>query len=181
MCNECLQDKEFSAFYKSTKASDGLQHKCKECQKEVMRKHRASEEQREYRISYYNENFERIREYGRLYKKSLLIKDGPKWRIIHKMRLRVFRALTSKKPSKNRIIKTIGCTPYFLKQYIESKFSKGMKWTNRHRWHIDHIIPISSFDLSLTEEQEKCFHYTNMQPLWSTDNILKSNKILTTS
>jgi hypothetical protein len=46
-------------------------------------------------------------------------------------------------------------------------------------WHVDHIIPCSSFDLTDSEQQKKCFHYTNLQPLWAIDNLKKSNKILT--
>ena len=52
-----------------------------------------------------------------------------------------------------------------------------MSWSNRGEWHIDHIIPCSSFNLLDEKEQEKCFHYTNLQPLWAAENLSKSNKI----
>jgi hypothetical protein len=51
-----------------------------------------------------------------------------------------------------------------------------MSWENYGKWHIDHIIPCSSFNLSLPEEQRNCFHYSNLQPLWAKDNIFKANK-----
>ena len=53
-----------------------------------------------------------------------------------------------------------------------------MKWDNHglYGWHIDHIQPCNSFDLSNEEEQKKCFHYSNMQPLWAFDNLSKGAK-----
>jgi hypothetical protein len=55
-----------------------------------------------------------------------------------------------------------------------------MSWENHgtYGWHIDHIIPCDAFDFTKIEEQKKCFHYTNLQPLWREDNLKKSNKIL---
>jgi len=82
-------------------------------------------------------------------------------------------------------LKLIGCSIEFLKSYLASKFTPGMTWNNRgtgangrgmQEWHIDHIIPCSSFDLSKPSEQSKCFHCTNLQPLWAKDNLAKSNK-----
>jgi hypothetical protein len=71
----------------------------------------------------------------------------------------------------------IGCSISKLKIYLESKFIEGMSWHNRELWHIDHIIPCDSFDLSNPDQQKKCFHYTNLQPLWKEDNLKKSNKL----
>jgi len=65
----------------------------------------------------------------------------------------------------------------FLITWLECKFKEGMTWENRHLWHIDHIIPCSSFDLTKPEEQSKCFHYTNLQPLWARENLAKGSKI----
>ena len=71
----------------------------------------------------------------------------------------------------------LGCTVDFLKKYLESKFVEGMNWQNYgNGWHIDHIIPCASFDLSKPEEQRKCFHFSNLQPLWAVDNIRKGAK-----
>lgn len=76
-------------------------------------------------------------------------------------------------------IDDLGCTVDEFIIYIESKFLAGMNWDNHGRrgWHLDHIIPISSFDLSNREEFLKAVHYTNIQPLWAIDNLRKSNKI----
>jgi len=70
----------------------------------------------------------------------------------------------------------LGCTIAELKKYLELKFKSGMKWNNYGKWHIDHIKPCAKFDLSDPAEQQKCFHYTNLQPLWATENLKKSHK-----
>jgi hypothetical protein len=76
-------------------------------------------------------------------------------------------------------IKDLGCSVNLLKLYIESKFLPDMTWDNwgKDGWHIDHIIPISNFDLTNREEFLKACHYTNLQPLWALDNFMKSDKL----
>jgi hypothetical protein len=78
-----------------------------------------------------------------------------------------------------RTMELIGCKLDDLKAHLENKFQPGMSWKNHKidTWHIDHIVPCDSFNLEDPEEQKKCFHYTNLQPLWAIDNIRKSNKI----
>ena len=73
----------------------------------------------------------------------------------------------------------IGCTPQELKQHLESQFTEGMTWENYglHGWHIDHIVPLSKFDLSKEENIKLASHYSNLQPLWAIDNMKKGNKI----
>lgn len=74
----------------------------------------------------------------------------------------------------------LGCTIEELKIYLESKFQEGMTWENHTHdgWHIDHIIPISKFDLTDEVQMKKACHYTNLQPLWAGDNLKKHAKIL---
>jgi hypothetical protein len=68
-----------------------------------------------------------------------------------------------------------GCTIPELRSHLESQFQPGMTWDNYglHGWHIDHIIPCASFDLTDPEQQKACFHYTNLQPLWAEENLKK--------
>lgn len=75
-------------------------------------------------------------------------------------------------------IELLGADIQTVRNHLEKQFLEGMSWDNHSiiGWHIDHIKPCDSFDLTDVEEQKKCFHYTNLQPLWYKDNILKSNQ-----
>jgi hypothetical protein len=81
------------------------------------------------------------------------------------------RAVMARKTSSTTIL--LGCSILELKSHLESLFREGMAWDNHGKWHIDHIIPCSSFNLVDPAEQYKCFHYTNLQPLWAHDNLSK--------
>jgi hypothetical protein len=98
--------------------------------------------------------------------------------LVGRVRARVREALSrSGIPRKQSTLTLIGCTAVELKAYIESRFSPGMSWGNRRLWHVDHIIPISKFDLSDPIQQAAAFHYTNLQPLWAADNLRKGDKV----
>lgn len=99
------------------------------------------------------------------------------YNIIRRVRKRLYSFLKSHNiTKKNKTFDIVGCSPEFLKEYIEKQFTEGMSWVNRNEWHIDHIIPLSS--AKTEEEIYKLCHYTNLQPLWAEDNIKKGNKII---
>lgn len=79
---------------------------------------------------------------------------------------------------RGKSLKYLGCSVDEYKKYIESKWKEGMRWTNRGvtGWHIDHIIPLSKFELSNEEERFKAFNYKNTQPLWFRENLIKRDK-----
>ena len=70
----------------------------------------------------------------------------------------------------------IDCTIEALKHWLSYQFAPGMTWDNYGEWHIDHVRPCASFDLTDPEQQKQCFHWTNLQPLWAEDNLKKSHK-----
>ncbi len=74
-------------------------------------------------------------------------------------------------------VRDLGCTIPELKAYLEAQFRPGMSWDNwaRDGWHIDHRKPLAKFDLSDPEQLRQACHYTNLQPLWASENISKSD------
>ncbi len=88
------------------------------------------------------------------------------------LRARIRVALKSYKKSESTK-RLIGCDLDFYRNYLESRFTKGMTWEKhgKNGWHIDHIIPCSKFDLSDLEQRKLCFHYTNTIPRWATTAI----------
>lgn len=78
------------------------------------------------------------------------------------------------------VVKDLGCTIEELRHYIESKFQYGMTWDNWSvsGWHIDHVIPLASFNLADRTQFLKAAHYTNLQPLWAKDNLRKGNHVI---
>jgi len=98
------------------------------------------------------------------------------FRIACNLRTRLHSALNGKSKSK-ATLELLGCSIDELRKHLESQFQDGMTWENYglHGWHIDHTKPCASFDLTLDEDQKKCFHYTNLQPLWAEDNLSKGD------
>lgn len=74
--------------------------------------------------------------------------------------------------------KLLGCSLSELRQHLEKQFQPGMQWSNYgfYGWHIDHIRPLSKFDLSDPAQQQEAFHFSNLQPLWAKENLEKRAK-----
>jgi len=79
-------------------------------------------------------------------------------------------------PKKGSAIENLGCTMSELIVYLENQFQQGMSWENYGKWHIDHVRPLSGFDLSDPEQVKNACHYSNLQPLWAADNMSKGNR-----
>lgn len=68
-----------------------------------------------------------------------------------------------------------------LRRHLERQFKQGMDWSNRDKWHIDHIIPVASFSFSSWEDEDfkRCYALSNLRPMWAKDNLKKNAKVLT--
>lgn len=126
------------------------------------------------RKKYRQDNAEKIR----VYRKTQ--RTIPHHRFRHRLANRIRAAVKAKGVKKlHRTENLLGCTIQFFMGHLEQKFQAGMAWDNYGEWHIDHIIPCASFNLLIESEQLRCFHYTNLQPLWAQDNLRKSSQIVT--
>jgi hypothetical protein len=141
--------------------------------------------------SYYN-NIENKRKQGKAYrernKEKIALRDKLKFRKYYKtdpvfkmtnmLRVRVSSMMRKLKTNKQAsTLDLLGISVEGFVKHLEKKFQKGMTLKNYGDWHIDHIIPCASFDLTKPSEQKKCFHYTNLQPLWARENLQKGARI----
>ena len=206
-CVKCKITKDLSCFPKDKRLTSGYRKKCKECYNEHQKQlRRAKPEQYSnmrkrnyqknidkmrlekrkyyadnkeakslYDIEYREKNKEKIAAYKKEWDKKQM-QDSIVYKIKKNLRRRVHHALNGKTKSASTM-KLIGCTPEYFKEYIESLFLENMSWDNYGEWHIDHIIPCFAFDLSIPEQQQKCFNYSNQRPLWKTDNLKRPKSI----
>jgi len=200
VCSKCGKEKEFSEFNKQKLGKYGLRGHCRECQRVCTKEYKSKNKEKiaEYNKKWNLENKKYYQDYRKIwekenpekleYKKENFKKNNPHYfNEYRKKKLKtdvLFYLRCKMRDSVNRYLKyrskttfeIIGCPPKFLKEHLEKQFVSGMTWENRGKWHIDHIIPLSS--AKTEEELYKLCHYTNLQPLWAEDNLRKSNKIV---
>ena len=183
-CTKCKEIKPMTDFYRS---GEGLTPHCKSCFKRYYEENKSRRQ--EYQRKYYEENKakrneyqkdyrkshkDEIRCYYRKYKKDRYAEDLD-FRIRCTLRSRLANAIKHERAGS--AMKDLGCSLEQLKHSLVSKFQPSMSWKNYGEWHIDHIIPLSSFDLTDRDQFLKAVHYTNLQPLWEEENIRKGNEV----
>ena len=106
-------------------------------------------------------------------------KRDVQFNLIMRCRSRVWDALKTQDAIKSqRTFNLIGCSPEFLRQFLEAQFTHEMSWCNYGKfWEIDHRIPVSKFDLTNPIQQRQAFHYSNCRPLTSKENNLKKDNM----
>lgn len=103
----------------------------------------------------------------------------PNLKIKFTLRKRVWEAIKRGKTKKSSpTLELLGCDIQTVRHHLEQQFVDGMSWDNYGKWHIDHIIPIASFDLTKPEQQKLAFNYKNLQPLWALENLKKGHRLV---
>jgi hypothetical protein len=105
--------------------------------------------------------------------------DDIDYRLKTNIRVEIKQSIKDNKQYKHSI-DLLGCSIPEARAHLERQFKPGMNWDNYgfYGWHIDHIIPLASFDFRDYEQQKRAWHYTNLQPLWAVDNMKKGCKII---
>lgn len=107
-------------------------------------------------------------------------------RLRHAVRSLIRRKRSAAPASPSGALSLIGCSLSELKLHLERQFQPGMNWSNygntvtggERKWNIDHLAPCAAFDLSDPEQRRACFHWSNLRPLWSSENCSKGARII---
>ena len=104
-------------------------------------------------------------------------KNDPIFRMQQNLRKRVHYAITHQETTKDETtMNLVGCNLDNLVDFLESNFHEEMSWDNYGEWHVDHIRPCASFDLSEDGQQKVCFNWRNLFPLWGKNNQIKGDR-----
>jgi len=148
-CSFCGEVRPFIAFNKNNKGKGGLSARCRSC---------------------YNEQV------------KIRIEEDPNFKLVRLLRSRLYSAIRGGYKS-GSAVKDLGCSVEYLREYLEDKFydrddKTKMIWElhGTTGWHIDHIKPLSSFDLTDRAQLLQACHYTNLQPLWAEHNWSKNDR-----
>jgi len=187
-CGKCNIKKELNEF--SFRQDTGrYESRCKQCVKEYLKEYYKNNSEkiidRSKKVYYENHDIKlnyakkyRIENkgYRNTYEKTKRDEDFL-YKLKQNVRNRISKYVRKHNISKNnKTFELIGIDPFSLKEYLEKKFTNGMSWGNYGMWHVDHIIPLS---LAKNEKDiVRLCHYTNLQPLWCKDNLIKGNKII---
>lgn len=208
MCRECKAIKPKSDFHSRKDHFDGLRNNCKQCQNMRTIRHYGRNKARHLAMCkrWREGNVARLTKYERARAKTKAYRERAartyqrnrshivarlrqrrhadlNYRILSNLRARIGFCLRRKSSKKtNETVPLLGCSITDFRIYLESKFETGMSWENYGqgvgKWSIDHIMPCAIFDLTKPEHQNRCFHFSNQQPLWVTDNSAKHDKVL---
>src|SRR5579863_6654653 len=186
-CSACRRVKVLSKFYKDKSRLSGYDARCKNCDYDKTKKYRNNNRKkfREQRRAfykrhpdkmsiYYDRYYDRRLSYHKMYIKKRSLVD-PNFKLGLLLRSRLYNALKGNRRT-GSAVRDLGCSLDFLRNYLKKQFKPGMSWSNHGKWHIDHIIPLTLFDLTDRKELLKACHYTNLRPLWARENLKRPKR-----
>jgi len=167
ICSVCNDDKAICEFNKNKKSNDGYRADCKICQAKKGKIYRLNnvDKLKQYRL----DNKNNINQYRKNKKQTDI-----NYKITCNLRTRLWSAIKNEYKS-GSAVSDLGCSIEYFKNYIELKFEDKMSWDTwgRDTWHLDHVKPLSSFNLSNREEFLIAVNYKNIKPMWCKDNLSK--------
>lgn len=182
-CKECIKKRD-KEYYKKHKKERALYYQ--KNKESVLKKKKI----------FYKNNRERLLNYSINYRKNHKTQNAKymknkrrndiRFRLSCNLRGKLYFTIKGYNKSLSTMF-LVDCEVDYLMYHLQKQFKKGMSWDNYGKgsngngmkeWHIDHIKPCCQFDLSKSEEQRKCFHYSNLQPLWAKENHQKLQKDL---
>ncbi len=170
MCDKCLMTKPCTSFKSTARSKTGYFKTCNDCRKP---KEWNKEKQKASEKKYVQNNPDKLR--AKWKRKGDKISNKIRDRLNHRIS-DAFKSIRSYKS--NTTTTYLGCSIEYLKKWFEFQFSDKINWKNYGEWHIDHVLPCSSFDLSIVEEQYKCFNWKNLRPCLKEENLQKGDKII---
>lgn len=176
-----IKGKKYRGIYK-----EEIKIRCKKYYKNnkekiVIRQEKYREEHKEILREKSKKYYQNHKEERKVYENNKR-KINVNYKLANNLRRRIGKALRNNQKA-GSAVQDLGCSVPELKLYLEDRFQPGMTWDNYgyYGWHVDHIIPLDSFDLTNREEFLKACHYKNLQPLWAEENYIKSDKLINTS
>ena len=161
ICTKCGKRKKINQFYTSN-------YYCKSCTYQTKKDWRLKHRKRH--------NIANRKSYRQCKVAKLKYNQQPHIKLARNLRTRINLALKEICKSAHTF-ELLGCTLIQLVRHLEKQFKKGMTWKNYGTWHVDHIKPLSKFNLANPKQQKLACNYKNLQPLWANENLSKSNKV----
>lgn len=203
-CTRCLETRPASAFSERPDRACGLASACKECASRIAREARAKRkalkpaepprapfDRVQYARQWRKNNPDKCRAYAkrgvkadpewnraRSKDKYQRLKKNPAWRVSRCVKASLWKGLKGQKGI-GRWFDLLGYEPDELCAHLERQFTKGMSLDNYGKWHIDHIVPLSSFAITGPDDPElrRAWALSNLRPLWAKDNLRKGARM----
>lgn len=193
VCRTCAAEKSRIQRAKSPETRQKWRAKRSEIEREQarLRYQKSPSKGRKYSADWRERNPEKVLEYRKIWsarpetkeafrKRAAERRSTPAGTLKNRIGVSLLRVLRGGKGGR-RTEALIGYPISELKQHLERQFVNGMTWANMGQWHIDHIVPLASFDISGPDDPElrRAWALPNLRPLWAADNLAKRDQRVT--